>query len=161
MSAEDWINKLGLETHPEGGYYKEVYRNPATIQLSGGGGTRNLATSIYFLLKGGQKSHFHQLKSDEQWYFHHGTPVEIHIFERGNYRQEVLGLDLDKGQKPQILIPANSIFAAEVSSGVGYSLMGCMVNPGFDFKDFRMLSAEELTELYPDRKPLIKKFTVE
>lgn len=161
MSAEDWINKLGLEAHPEGGYYKEFYRNPATIQLTGGGGTRNLATSIYFLLEQGQKSHFHQLTSDELWYFHQGDPVEIHVFEHGQYRKETLGPDVDAGQTLQLLVPARSIFAVEVKRGGAYCLMGCMVNPGFDFKDFRMLGAEELRNDYPDQESLIRKFTLE
>lgn len=159
MSAKNWIERLSLEAHPEGGYYKEVYRNSATIQLSGGGGTRNLATSIYFLLAEGQKSHFHQLNFDELWYFQQGDPVTVHIFDAGEYRKEILGPE--EGQLLQVLLPAKSIFAAEVASGGSFCLMGCMVNPGFDFKDFRMVSSGELIREFPKHKELINQFTLE
>ncbi len=161
MNAQNWIDKLGLEAHPEGGYFKEVYRNPSTIQVMEDGAKRNLATSIYFLLEGEQKSHFHQLKSDELWYFHAGGPVKIHIVEDEEYRTEILGLDLDRGQSPQVLIPRNSIFAAEVVDKNSFCLMGCMVNPGFDFKDFRMVTKNKLMLKIPEQKKIIEKFTLD
>ncbi|VXD21500.1 cupin domain-containing protein [Marinoscillum sp. 108] len=160
MNAQYWIDKLGLEPHPEGGYYKEVYRNPNTIQIMGGGGTRNLSTSIYFLLEGSQKSHFHQLSSDELWYFHAGSGARVHVLNHGEYSEHLLGLNLEAGDLPQLLLPARSIFASEVSAPDSYVLMGCMVNPGFDFKDFRMLTASELEESYPGQKALIREFTL-
>lgn len=160
-SAEYWINHLEMEAHPEGGYYKEAYRNPSTIQIMEQGGTRNLATSIYFLLRHNDKSHFHQLKSDEIWYYHEGRPVVVHLLENGEYRKAVLGKDPENGESFQLLIPRGSIFAAEVlnASEGDYTLMGCMVNPGFDFKDFRMVDAAELTGQYPDHLDLIQQFT--
>ncbi|MEQ8469772.1 MAG: cupin domain-containing protein [Marinoscillum sp.] len=161
-SADFWIDQLNLEAHPEGGYYKEVYRNPGNIQIMEEGGTRNLATSIYFLLKHKDKSHFHQLKSDELWYFHKGQPAVVHILEAGGYRREILGSDISKGHSLQVVIPRESIFAAEVldSAGDDYTLMGCMVNPGFDFKDFRMVEAEELHTKFPEHQTLIEKFAI-
>lgn len=83
-----------MEPHPEGGYFKEIYRNPATVEVPEGGGTRNLATSIYYLLGGLNRSHFHQLKSDEMWYFHAGCSVTIHAFEAGKYQKKILGLNI-------------------------------------------------------------------
>lgn len=161
MNASDWIGQLEMISHPEGGYYKEHYRNPNTIQIMNGGGTRNLATSIYFLLGTGDKSHFHQLSSDELWYYHDGGAVDVHIFDQGGYRIEKLGKNFLKGEQLQILLPRQSIFAAELNaeSDEDYALMGCMVNPGFDFKDFRMVSAEELLPLHPRHSSLIEKFT--
>ena len=161
MNAQYWIDKLELEPHPEGGYYKEVYRNPNTIQIMGGGGTRNLSTSIYFLLEGTDKSHFHQLSSDELWYFHAGSSARVHVLHHGAYTQHLLGLDLEAGELPQLLLPARSVFAGEVSEPGSYVLMGCMVNPGFDFKDFRMVGAAELEEAYPDHKQVIRDFTLD
>lgn len=159
MNAQDWIDELGLAPHPEGGYFKEVYRNPNSIQMTGGEGIRNLATSIYFLLSGNQKSHFHQLKSDELWYFHAGSCVLIHIFEQGEYRQEKLGVNVSQGEALQVLLPRQSIFAAEVLDTDAYVLMGCMVNPGFDFKDFYLLGRAELTQQFPECAELIDRFT--
>lgn len=158
-----WKEKLQLEAHPEGGYYKEVYRNPNTIQIMGGGGTRNLATSIYFMLGTGDKSHFHQLTSDELWYFHEGATIDVHIFEHGQYRLEKLGNNPEAGESLQVLLPRQSIFAAEISSdqGLDFALMGCMVNPGFDFKDFRLIGKEELMKAYPHYEELINRFTLQ
>ncbi len=156
--ADYWIQQLELEAHPEGGFYKEVYRNPLKVAQTYG--ERNLATSIYFLLDGDQKSHFHQLESDELWYFHAGTSVIIHIFEQGAYHRKILGSDIHKGESLQVLLPARSIFAAEVANKQSYCLLGCMVNPGFDFKDFRLASAEELTKNFPDHRDLIHAFTL-
>lgn len=160
MDAKQWIDALELEEHPEGGYFRETYRNPSTIQVLDGGGTRHLATSIYFLLKGEQKSHFHQLQSDELWYFHAGTSARVHIFHQGVFTQEVIGTDVMAGEKLQVLLPRHSIFAAEVLDKESYVLMGCMVNPGFDFKDFRLLSQEELAAMYPAHESLIREFTL-
>lgn len=160
MKAHDWIHHLRLEPHPEGGYFREVYRNPDTLQLLAAG-TRHLATSIYFLLAGEQKSHFHQLESDELWYFHTGSAVTVHIFEDNRYRQEQLGLRMDEGESPQVFLPRKSIFAAEVNDRDSFALMSCMVNPGFDFKDFRLLEREELEARFPNHRDLIRSFTLE
>ncbi|RED93391.1 cupin domain-containing protein [Marinoscillum furvescens] len=160
MQAEDWIQHLEMEAHPEGGYFKEVYRNPNTIQIMQGGGTRNLSTSIYFLLKSGQKSHFHQLESDELWYYHVGSSVTVHILDHGQYRQETLGPNVSQGEQLQLVIPRHAVFAAEVTSADSFTLMGCMVNPGFDFKDFRMPGAESLKREYPQYADLIESFTL-
>ena len=154
--ALHWIKELKLEAHPEGGFFHEVYRSKERVSTDQG--ERNLSTSIYFLLAGDQKSHFHQLESDELWYFHAGTPVKVHLFEGKSYRQELLGLG--EGL-PQLLLPARSVFAAEVVDKTGFCLMGCMVNPGFDFKDFRMVGAEELKKEYPEHTGLIEEFTLE
>lgn len=160
MTAAYWIEKLELEAHPECGYYKEVYRNPSTIQIMQGGGTRNLSTSIYFLLEGNQKSHFHQLAADELWYYHTGSAACIHILESGSYRSETIGLNIESGESPQVLLPRQSIFAAELVDKSGFILLGCMVNPGFDFKDFRLVDRAELLPLFPEHQSLIEDFTL-
>ena len=80
MNAEEWINKLELQEHPEGGFYKETYRSEKTID------NRQLATSIYFLLRHFEVSHFHRIKSDEIWYHHYGNTFEIHMLhEDGSF----------------------------------------------------------------------------
>lgn len=157
--ADYWIQQLGLEAHQEGGFYKEVYRNPITLTRSEQ--ERNLATSIYFLLREDQKSHLHQLESDELWYFHAGTSVIVHIFDQGAYRKKILGPRIHMGESLQVLLPARSIFAAEVMDKHSYCLLGCMVNPGFDFRDFRLVKAEELIPNYPGYEKLIREFSLD
>jgi predicted cupin superfamily sugar epimerase len=154
--VEQWIKKLNLQPHPEGGYYTEVYRSDSGIELERG--HRNLCTSIYFLLNQEDKSHFHILSSDEIWYFHEGSDLRIHMLRDGSYHFE----DIGKGEKAnlQVLIPAGTIFAAEVLDESSYGLVSCMVNPGFDFEDFRLIDKEELEGQYPGYEDLIEKFTL-
>ena len=98
---------------------------------------RKLYTSIYFLLTSNDISHLHRIKSDELWYYHAGSPLTIHIIdENGVYKEIKLGLNLDKGEVPQALVPKNSIFGSSVMDEDTFSLVGCMVSPGFDYKDF-------------------------
>lgn len=155
MSAEDWIKKLKLKEHPEGGYYAEIYRSEVT--LSSDDMERNLSTSIYYLLRSDQKSHWHQLASDELWYYHAGSDLVVHMFDEGMYRQELVGISASA--KPQLVIPAGAVFAAEVKDANSFGLAGCMVSPGFDFEDFRMVDAEELIEIFPEEEEVISAFS--
>ena len=155
MNAESWIKKLNLKEHPEGGFYSEIYRNTKNINFVSG--TRSLATSIYYLLKGEDKSNFHQLFSDELWYFHAGSAVRIHQLFKGEYSEKILGIE--GNQHPQIIIKSGIIFGAELMDKSSFCLMSCMVNPGFDFQDFRLVGRDELYRNYPDHKSLIAKFT--
>jgi hypothetical protein len=157
MNADYWIDRLNLKRHPEGGYYSEVYRNPKVIELVNG--RRNLSTSIYFLLKGNDKSHFHQLYSDEIWYFHLGTEVTVHLLSNKNYEKQILGIS--ENAQPQLIIKAGTIFGAELTDKSSFCLMSCMVNPGFEFNDFKLFKANELKPDYPHHEDLIEKFTIE
>lgn len=152
--AVHWKKHLKMKPHPEGGNYTEIFRSE--VELKGGGETRNLATSIYFLLEGSEKSHWHQLASDELWYFHEGASVNLHMFFEGEYIQKKLGMD--EGCDPQLVIPAGAVFAATCSDANSYCLMSCVVTPGFDFKDFRLVSAAELLEIFPEEEQLISAF---
>lgn len=163
MDKNYFIQKLQLIRHPEGGYYKEVYKNEESItssQLkSDYEGKRPLATSIYFMLEAGEVSHFHSLKSDEIWYFHHGVPLTIYVIDmEGRLIEHKLGLNLEKGEQPQVIVPAGSIFGSAVNED-GCSLVGCMVSFGFDFRDFKLFSREELLNLYPEHEEIIVKLT--
>ncbi len=159
ISGTFWIEKLQLEAHPEGGYFREKFRSESLIQQPDGS-SRNLKTSIYFLLDKEQKSHFHWLDSDELWHFHAGSSLLVYIIEAGKLRTERLGLDLAKGDSPQILLPKRSIFAAELVDKSSYCLMGCTVSPGFDFEDFHLSESAELTKQYPQHAELIERFTL-
>ncbi|MBI9073538.1 MAG: cupin domain-containing protein [Melioribacteraceae bacterium] len=162
MDSKDIIKKLELTPHPEGGYYKEVYRsnNNTKLIINTLPVNRSLATSIYFLLEKDQFSSFHKLKSDELWYHHTGSYVRIHVIDKkGNYFHKDIGTDLEKNIEPQFIIEAESWFAAELTDKNSYSLLGCMVTPGFDFADFELAEKEKLTEQFPQHNEIIAKFT--
>jgi uncharacterized protein len=163
---EYWISKLDLASHPEGGYYKSTYQSTEQItdhELSVQyNGNRLLYTSIYFLLKSEEVSHFHRLKSDELWYFHAGSALTIHVIhENGQYEEIKLGLNLENGEVPQYLVPKNSIFGSSVMEQNTFSLVGCMVSPGFAFEDFELFTQNELLEQYSEHEDIIRKLAYE
>lgn len=168
-TADYWINGLNLQEHSEGGYYSEDYKSKENIlgcdlciSLSG---TRSLATSIYYLLKSNQTSKFHRLVSDEIWYYHAGNSLSIYcIDENGILSVNRLGLDLNRGEKPQIVVPGGTIFGAipggnEIEDDYDYSLVGCMVTPGFDVADYQLMSREYMLSKYPQYKSIIYRLT--
>jgi len=160
MTADSIIEYLNLTRHPEGGFYRETYRAEKSITLEDGK-VRNAGTAIYYLLKGTDKSHFHRVGSDELWLFHQGEPLEIHVITHdGTIETRVLGNRLDLNEEPQIAIPANVWFAAGIQSRVGFSLVSCVVAPGFEFEDFELADKNELIELYPHLEDEIKEFSL-
>ena len=161
--ANYFIEKLDMTAHPEGGYYKESFISAENITDSDLTTTfedkRILWTSIYFLLRNGEVSNFHRLKSDETWYYHSGSPLTIYmITPEGEFITEQLGLDIEKGEKPQVLVPKNYIFGSAMNNK-GYALVGCMVSPGFEFRDFELFERDTLLNLYPKYKETIEKLT--
>ncbi|ACQ55123.1 cupin domain-containing protein [Clostridium botulinum] len=161
--ANYFIEKLDMIAHPEGGYYKESFISAENITDSDSTTTfedkRILWTSIYFLLRNGEVSNFHRLKSDEMWYYHSGSPLTIYmITPKGELITEQLGLDIEKGEKPQVLVPKNYIFGSAMNNK-GYALVGCMVSPGFEFRDFELFERDTLLNLYPKYKETIEKLT--
>lgn len=159
-SADYYIEKLALEPHPEGGYYKSSFTADESIEAFGT--TRKLYTNIYFLLKSGEVSHFHRLKSDEVWYYHGGSSLIIHIIdEDGDYRELKLGLNLEAGEQPQAIVRKNSIFGSSVIEEDSFSLVGCMVSPGFDFADFELFNQQELLIQYPQHAKIIQRLAYE
>ncbi len=150
--ADAYIRELGLKPHPEGGRYARTFAAPANGERDGA----LQYTSIYFLLAAGEISHFHRLKSDEVWYFHAGGPLDVHLLlPDGSLRTERLGLSVAEGERPQVLVPAGTIFGSEPAPGTAFSLVGCMVSPGFDFADFELFTQEELLADFPDHPELI------
>lgn len=157
-NAAYWTKQLKLETHPEGGSFASSFAAGSTIETPTG--TRPLYTSIYFMLAAGEISHFHQLQSDELWYYHDGNALTVHmISNNGEYSSVKLGLDLEKGEQPQILVPAGAIFGSSMIESGDYALVGCMVSPGFDFEDFKLFTEEELVKQFPQHTEIIKKLT--
>lgn len=151
------VNHLGLQPHVEGGYFKETFRSSEIIE-TGNKGSRNLATLIYFLLPSGQFSRFHRIASDEIWIYQSGAPLKLHTIDaEGKPNTSILGPDVKAGEELQIIIPANTIFGAEVGAENSFTLAACMVAPGFDFLDFELLSKANLLEKYPSCEAIIQR----
>lgn len=153
-----------MSPHPEGGYYKEYYRSKNKIKSDSLAqihtAERSLGTGIYYLLREKNKSNFHRLLSEEIWHHIDGCSVHIHTLdENGSYKLLKLGKNLVDSEKPQIVIPALTWFAAELSNKNSYSLVGCTVIPGFDFEDFELADKSKLIEDYPQHKILIDRLT--
>lgn len=164
MNADDYIKLLDLKKHPEGGYFKEVYRCRESFNLPGTqlktARNRNLSTSIYFLLKNDEISTLHRIKSDELWHHYSGSSVKIIIINSvGSIEEKILGKDVIANESFQVVIPAGVWFCAELTDKKSFALVGCTVSPGFDFEDFELGSKVKLTEEYPLHKDLINRFT--
>jgi predicted cupin superfamily sugar epimerase len=145
-TAESIIAALGLAPHPEGGAYFETYRHAESR------GDRALATAIYFLLRGGQVSEWHRVTSDELWFFHAGDPLTLKLIgPEGEAQDAGLGLRFAAGERPQVLVPAGYWQAAVPApeGAHGWTLVSCMVAPGFDFADFEMCDEAAMRQRYP------------
>ncbi|MGF3076487.1 cupin domain-containing protein [Facklamia sp. P12955] len=153
QSMEEWIKALDMEAHPEGGYYCEVEKSQDKLKIDGK--ERSLFTSIYFLLEKENPSHFHRLTADEIWYYHYGQPLTVHMISPdGDYTNVTLGLDVAQGQVLQYRVPKGTIFGSTVEDG--FSLVSCMVSPGFEFEDFELFRYHELIEQYPEYEEMIQ-----
>jgi uncharacterized protein len=158
------IDHFGLQAHPEGGWYNQTYKSDELIPASGlpkrFGYVRAMSTAIYFLLEKGNFSAFHRIKSDECWHFYYGDPLVIYMIdEEGKLESVTLGIDFEKGQLFQFVVPANTWFASRPDAESEYCFVGCTVSPGFDFTDFELASREELTRSYPQHRDLINELT--
>lgn len=164
MDAQTVIDQLGLQPHPEGGFFRETYRSPDTISAAAlpprYGGPRSVSTSIHFLLTHETFSAFHRLASDEIWHFHAGAPLQLFmIHPDGRLDQKTLGIAFAAGQTPHAVISAGVWFGAKVRDNPGFSLIGCTVAPGFDFADFDLASRQRLIQLFPQHTKLITSLT--
>lgn len=162
--ASYWIKSFKLKAHPEGGYYREIYRSQERVAKDALPprfiGDRCFSTSIYFLLKVDQFSAFHKIKQDEIWHFYQGAALKIHVIDReGRYKCKGLGSNPDSEQAFQVVVNAGDYFAASVDAKEGFSLVGCSVAPGFEFDDFDMPTREELVKQFPQHEDLIDKYT--
>jgi len=165
-TAKYWIEKLRLEPHPEGGYFRQTYRSnlviPREALPEAFAGARAASTAIYFLLEGKNFSAFHRLHSDEMWHFYMGAPVRVHVIEpSGEYSMIALGNDPESGQVLQAVVPAGYWFASHVEDWTSFSLVGCTVAPGFDFADFEMAKREDLLARFPRHREVIERLTRE
>ena len=153
-TAEYYIEKLEMLPHVEDGYFKESFLSESLYNTD-----KKLWSSIYFLLRTGEVSHFHRLKSDELWYYHAGESLTIYmITPEGNLITKQLGLNIENGESPQVLVPKGCIFGSAMNND-GFSLVGCMVSPAFEYKDFELFNRDELLSLYPEHQSIINKLT--
>jgi uncharacterized protein len=131
LSADDVIRLLDLRPHPEGGHYRETFRDPR--QDANG---RSVSTAIYFLLAAGERSHWHRIDAVEIWHWHAGAALALRIAGSDGVATVRLGPDLAGGERPQATVPAGAWQEAE-SLGA-WTLVGCTVAPGFEFSSFEM-----------------------
>ena len=131
ISAPEIISLLELGPHPEGGWFKETFRDEP------GPDGRARSTAIFFLLQAGEESAWHRIDAVEVWHFYDGAPLALKLARQGEPAVTImLGKDLDRGEKPQVVIPCG-VWQSAVSTGE-WTLAGCTVAPGFDFSGFEM-----------------------
>ena len=165
QKAEFWIERLQLVRHPEGGYYRETYRSSGSYSFTNTtlfNGTRSYATAIYYLLKGAEHSKLHRIHSDELWFFHTGDPLNVYVFpKKGEHSSFTLGLSAEKGEILQETVPAESWFGASLENREpeSYSLVSCVVAPGFEFRDFTFADRTTLLKKFPTYAEIIEHLT--
>jgi uncharacterized protein len=178
--AEYIVDKLNLiKLDGEGGYYRETYRSDHHLTIKSdnnkdwnddfyrcsnlenkSSNVRSIFTSIYYLLDGEQFSAFHKVKYDEIWHFYKGSSVNLHILT--NYGKIIdiqIGNNLENDEKIQYVIKGDTWFSAEINDKSSYSLIGCSVSPGFDFKDFELGERNKLKNTYPHQEYIINRLT--
>lgn len=135
LTAAEVIARLDLRPHPEGGHFRETFRDAATD-----GGGRSASTAIYFLLASGERSHWHRIDAAEVWHYYAGAALDLQIADGGGVRRVRLGPDLAAGESPQAVVPPHAWQAA--TSRGDWTLVGCTVAPGFEFSGFELAPAD-------------------
>lgn len=148
------VEALDLSPHPEGGFFKEVYRNDEEVRRKDGT-VRSAGTAIYFLLPSGICTEWHRQASDEQWHFYEGDKLMLEVVDpKGSFRQLPLCSKLSADCSYQQIVPKNS-WQRAYTTGT-YSLVGCTVSPGFEFDEFEMIKPQQLADRHPEIAAQIK-----
>jgi predicted cupin superfamily sugar epimerase len=155
--VERLIELLALKPHPERGFYAETHRATERVRCAGHAGERSASTAIYFLIGASQPITFlHRLASDEVFHLYEGGPLEVlRLMPDGSSDVARLGLDLARGERPQLVLERGTWFGTELSAGATHCLIGCTVAPGFEFEDFELANAAELSRRYPSQRDRI------
>jgi uncharacterized protein len=167
LSVVRLIELLGLEPHPaEGGYFAETYRSklrlPSEALPGSYGGPRSGSTAIYYLLTPTTISAMHRLRTDEIFHFYLGDPVEqLQLFPDGRGQVVTIGMDLERGERPQVVVPAGVWQGARLAPGGRFALLGCTVAPGFEYEDFAHGQRDKLAAQYIAFAELIAALTAE
>lgn len=165
LRAEEVIPLLGLVPHPEGGFFRETFRAEELPIPLPGRGKRSASTAIYFLLRRGDFSAFHRVRSDEAWHHYLGASLELHLIDASAHERLVLGPRLELGERPQAVVPRGVLQAARLvasppsSSEHDFALVGCTVAPGFDFADFEMPSRSALVAELPAHRAILEELS--
>lgn len=164
IAAASIARALDLEPHPEGGYYRETHRSDTLVMTPRG--PRSASSAILFLITTDNPSRFHRLYSDEIWLYHGGSRLELAtLLPDGRAERIVLAgaglLVRDEELTPQAIVPKGAWQAARVLTGEGvdWTLVSCVVSPGFDFEDFELADAQEISAAYPEQAELIAALT--
>ncbi|VEN74371.1 conserved hypothetical protein [Candidatus Desulfarcum epimagneticum] len=148
------IEKYRLIPHPEGGHFRETHRSAQTVYSPKAGEERAALTHIYFLLQKGEISRFHRVLHDEIWHFYEGDPIRVFLFDGRGVREETIG----PGRDSYFCAAPGGVFQAAESTG-DHSLAGCVVAPGFDFKDFSFLADhDDLSARFRSLCPDLERF---
>ena len=152
--ADDLVRELGLAPHPEGGFYRELFRSRRMVRTDDGRSERWAATTIFYLLRGTNVNRWHRVASDEIWHWYEGAPIELHLMDPQltRSRLEVLG-PVEASSAPVRVVPAGCWQAVRCTGE--FTLAGCTVAPGFEFSDFRLMRdmpemAARLAQAFPD-----------
>ena len=158
--ATELIERLQLQPHPEGGFFREIFRSAKSVTSADGRGARAAITTIYFLLTRDTFSRWHRVRSDEVWHLYEGGPLELLDLDSdtGTLTRNSLGRVGDGERRPVFTIPAGHWQCARASGD--YALVGCSVAPGFDYADFELLAddrprAQSLMAAWPDLASLL------
>jgi len=159
MTADDVKKTLGLAPHPrEGGWYVRTWESAEFVAADVG--ARRTSTAIYYLLEPGTFSEMHVLESDEIFHHYMGGAVEmLQLLPDGTSQCVVIGKNLERGERPQVVVPRGVCQGSRLLVEEGWALLGCTVSPGFEFADYRSASAEELCAKWPGERELIEKLT--
>jgi predicted cupin superfamily sugar epimerase len=164
VTADQIKQKLGLVSHPEGGWYIQTYKSQETIPRDGLNqrypAARATGTAIYYLLEPSTFSEMHRLKSDEIFHFYMGDPVEmLQLWPDGSAQVVILGTDLAHGHLPQLVVPKDVWQGSRLIPGGSFALLGCTVSPGFEFEDYESGARQALTSQYPSHQEMISALT--
>jgi uncharacterized protein len=174
-SAAEYIQRLALQAHPEGGWFRETYRSDEEYNhlpkryIGNSGASRAFSTAIYFLLERNQFSALHRIQSDEMWHFYDGAPLVIVCIAPNGALSEIrLGRNMSNGEVLQAVVPRGWWFGSRVAESEStatsvdddtYALVGCTVAPGFDFADFEMPTRGVLSQMFPQHRAVIERLT--
>ena len=150
------IETYQLQAHPEGGWFAEVYRSKQSVEF--GDEQRNASTGIFYVLEKGQFSAFHRIDADEGWHHYAGAPIQITMLDPSGCRTAIVG-SVEEGYSPQFWVPAGVWFAATPVGDAPFSLVGCTVAPGFEFRHFKLAERSALLTAYPEHEGVIRQFT--
>lgn len=134
LTAKDVIFTLGMQPHPEGGWYARTFEDSLSVE------GRARSTAIYYLLEAGDASHWHRVDAVEVWHFYAGAPLQLRISDGHSVDEHLLGGNLDEGERPQVVVPREA-WQSAVSTG-DWTLVGCTVAPGFQFSGFELADAD-------------------